>query len=77
MFQTLNTNILTFPQYDETSTGVGQPSIGYKEERIGEEELCISNYGERSGSVKDEEQICKEKSVSELSVGLLLLLLLL
>jgi len=39
MFQTLNTNILTFPQYDETSAGVGQPSIGYKEERIGEEEM--------------------------------------
>jgi len=44
----------------------------------------MSNYGVRSGSEKDEEQICKEKSVSELSVYyyyytviLLLLLLLL
>jgi hypothetical protein len=28
----------------------------------------MSNYGVRNGSAKDEEQICKEKSVSELSV---------
>jgi len=37
-FQTLNINILTFPQCDETSTGVGQPSTGYEDERLGEGE---------------------------------------
>ena len=35
----------------------------------------MSNYGRRSGSAKDEEQICKEKSVNELSVIIIIIII--
>ena len=72
-FLAMRTDILTFPRWKKTCTGAGQPSTGRKQVGTGEEEeeedVYISDYRVWTETGKGEEQICKEKSVSELSVG--------
>jgi hypothetical protein len=53
-------NILTFPQWKEISTGVGQPSTSREQEGIREcEDVQISGYGVWTKTAKDEVQTCK------------------
>lgn len=59
-FLTMCMNILTFPQWKEISTGVGQPSTSREQEGIREcEDVQISGYGVWTKTAKDEVQTCK------------------
>ena len=63
----MRTNILTFPRWEKTSTGAGQPSAGHKQEGTGgEEDVEIGDCRVWSETAKGEERICEGKLVSEL-----------
>jgi hypothetical protein len=60
---------LTVPRWEKTSIGVGQPSTSRWQEGIGEgeEDVKISDYRIWADTAKDEERMCKGKTVSEMS----------
>jgi hypothetical protein len=68
-FLTTHTNVLTFTRWEETSTGVGQPSTNHSQGRRQEEEkdVQVRNYRIAIERAKDEERKRKEESVRELS----------
>jgi hypothetical protein len=56
---TMLRNILTFPKWDETSIGFGEPSSSHELEGIGKEvtDVYMSDYRAGIETEKDEEQI--------------------
>jgi hypothetical protein len=67
---TMRMNILTFPQWQKISTGVGKASASHQGERIGqvEEDVYSSDYTACTGTANNKEQMCTEKSVHEMNV---------
>ena len=72
----MRTNILTFPRWEKTSTGAGQPSAGHKQEGTGgEEDVETGDCRVWSETAKGEERICEGKSVSELSLIIIIIII--
>lgn len=65
---TMHTNILNFPQQEETSKALGQPSISHElEQQERERNLYrLVVMGSWSTTTKHEKDIRQEESVSEL-----------
>jgi hypothetical protein len=66
---------LTFPRWEETAIGMGQPSASHWQEGIGEEDVSISDCWLCTEIMKGTERICKEKLVRELSVWVTIIII--